>query len=629
MLEFMRKFATTWFIKVFLAILIFSFAAWGIGDVFRTRASDTAAVSVAGTRISMAVFQQEFAREVDRISNLTGQRVTQDQARAMGVDRMVLARLARGALFDAAANDLGLLVSDAQVLQDMVQTPEFKNKAGEFDRAIFMDTLNRNGYSEDRYVASVRRDIAREQVLSPIATGAAAPKGLVERMYAHTAESRTVSGVRISHDAITGVPAPSRADLEAFHKDRSADFMSPETRDVTAAVLRAEDLAAGVSVSDAELQAAYAEREAEFVTHEKRKLLQILVPDEAAAKKARTLVDGGAEFVDMITEVGANPAMFDIGLFTRDAAESLSPEIAQAVFAAPKGGYVGPLQSPLGWHVLQVDDIEPGNVRPLDDVRVQLTHTIKLDRALTQLFEQSNRLDDLLGGGMTIEEAAGELGVAPTILKGVRADGTPSTAPYAAELAKAAFTMAQGQPSLMTETEDGKAFFVARVDTVTLPALRPLDDVIQAVTDAWSRAKRAETAAELAKTVQARLDAGEPAAAVAQSIGQQAIQTQPFTRDAKGLEQNALPASMLKTIFTLQPGQTASAEGTGAHVVVRLAQVLEATATPAAPGYTAVEQKTLGDLRADLLDQMTAALEAAHGLSINPSALTQDGDDVQ
>ena len=626
MLEFMRKSANTIFIKAFLGLLILSFAAWGIGDIFRGRAANTAVATVGKTEIPAAAFRGEFARELQRMSQIFGQEVTREQGQAMGIGNLLVGRLVQSALINENARDIGLMITDTQILDEIRRTPEFFNDAGRFDRNIFISILSRNGFSEDSYVARVRENMARQQYLGPIREGALAPKLLVAALYAHAAEQRTADVIRIDHANLLNVKMASEAELMQFHTDNAANFMAPEYRTLTAIVLQGSTIAEGIAVSEEDIQAAYDEREADYLTPETRKLRQVMTNDEASAKKAKTLLDSGKSLQEVATEVGANPAMIEIGEFTTADAANLSADIATALFSLPKGGRSEALQSSLGWHVFEVVDITPSIVKPLSEVHDELAKAVKMDRALTSLYDMSNKAEDLLGGGMTFEEAATALGVTATRIAAVDAqgfgeDGKAVEAPYLTDVVKQAFQLNEGQDSQMSETADGNAFVVVRVDAVKAPALRPLDSVKKAVAQAWDAKKRADVAAELAKAAQDRLQAGEDANTVAQSIGFKATVTKPFTRDGKGLEQNALPANVIESLFSLKTGEATSAEGTGAHTVARLSAITPATPDDGSTIYRAVRDKTLTDMQTDLLSQLSSALEGTYGVTINQKAL--------
>jgi [acyl-carrier-protein] S-malonyltransferase len=50
----------------------------------------------------------------------------------------------------------------------------------------------------------------------------------------------------------------------------------------------------------------------------------------------------------------------------------LTGAVERAVFDAAPGDVVGPVEDPLGWHLLRLEAIEPARVRPLDEVRAEI-----------------------------------------------------------------------------------------------------------------------------------------------------------------------------------------------------------------------------------------------------------------
>ncbi|MCW8915785.1 MAG: SurA N-terminal domain-containing protein [Magnetovibrio sp.] len=628
MLEFMRKSANTIFIKAFLGLLVLSFAVWGIGDIFRGRADQVTVATVGETNIPVDYYRAQYLRELERMSQVFGQQVTPEMAKAMGLGVMIASRIVQETLVNEGARELGVYISDTQILDAIHRSPEFKNEAGQFDRNVFRSRLTQAGFTEDRYVGFVRENMSRNQYLAPVQSGATPPKTLVDALYVHAQEQRTADVIRIDHVKLTNVPAPSEEQLKTYHTENSGQFMAPEYRKLTAIVLKSEDLTNTIEVTEDDIQKAYDEREADYLTPEKRTLRQVLVKDEESANKAKALLDGGKPLAAVVTEVGANPAMTNIGEFTSADAANLSPDIATAVFALKNGGISAPLQSPLGWHVFEVVDITAQIVKPLADVRDDLAQAVKLDRALNVLFEQSNEIEDKLGGGMTFEEAATASGLktvhVPAVdAQGLTPEGIPAKLPYLNEVVAEGFKLGEGQDSAMTEAGDSQAFFVVRVDGVTTPALRPLDTVKKEVTQAWDAKARGELAADLAKTITDRMNTGEKAADIAKAFGLTASTTKPMTREGIGMEVNAMPATLLVKLFELKQGDAASEEGTGAHTVARVNTITTATVDPQSTDYKSVRDKTVGDIQTDLLTQLTQALEGKYSVSINQQVIDQ------
>src|SRR5690606_1944987 len=82
-------------------------------------------------------------------------------------------------------------------------------------------------------------------------------------------------------------------------------------------------------------------------------------------------------------------------------------EISDAVFGFTKDqGAVGPVQSPLGWHVVEITATTRGKITPFEEVKDGLRHDWVMDHASEPLYGKVSELEDMFAGGATVKEAA-------------------------------------------------------------------------------------------------------------------------------------------------------------------------------------------------------------------------------
>src|SRR5260221_3814998 len=89
MMESLRNAAKNWVAKVLLGLLAVSFGVWGIQDVFRGYHA-AALATVGDVEISSNEFDRAFNRQLQLYAKQTGQNLTPDEARKLGIDRQVL-----------------------------------------------------------------------------------------------------------------------------------------------------------------------------------------------------------------------------------------------------------------------------------------------------------------------------------------------------------------------------------------------------------------------------------------------------------------------------------------------------------------------------------------------------------
>ena len=121
---------------VVMGLIIVSFVIWGVGDMLRGFTTSTVA-SVGGAKISAQEYRTTYQRTLQQYQRRLRRPFTNEEAREIGLDRSVLQRLLSEAAIDEETRKLGLDISD-DALRDMITSnPNFRNKSGAFDPALF------------------------------------------------------------------------------------------------------------------------------------------------------------------------------------------------------------------------------------------------------------------------------------------------------------------------------------------------------------------------------------------------------------------------------------------------------------------------------------------------------------
>ena len=114
MLNALRKSASTWVVKIFLGLIMLSFAAWGVGDILRVK-PEAAVVTVGDMQITGYEFLNDFNRQVRRMQQSLGPTFDTQQARQLGMVDQVLQQAITRALYDQEVAELELTMSDADI----------------------------------------------------------------------------------------------------------------------------------------------------------------------------------------------------------------------------------------------------------------------------------------------------------------------------------------------------------------------------------------------------------------------------------------------------------------------------------------------------------------------------------
>jgi len=618
----LRKTAANWFTRIFLFILVISFAVWGVAD-FLGNTAEAPLAKVAGASISAPEFNADFRRELFRLQQQYGPEFTSEKAREMGFDREVLRQMLVGVMFDKETEKLSLTTSDETIAQSIRENASFRDTLGQFDRNIFQSTLNNNGFTEKEYLRRARQELTRRQLIAAISAGVTVPKKLSGTLYSQREEQRIAELLFIPQTAIGKLPAPTDAALEAFHKSNEALFTAPETRAVSYIRLRPEDLANTITPTETELREQYDTKLAEFTVTGMRNLQQFVLPDEAAAKAAREKIKTAEDFVKIAKQTaGMSEKELELMEVTK---EMLPAEISAAVFALKEREISTPLQSPLGWHLVRITAARQERVQPFEEVRSKISRDLQFSRAIDLLVERANQIEDARAGGASLEEAAKEFSLPLNMIAGIDRDGNgpdgklvaavPADPQFIADI----FTTDAGAEGDLRESKEG-GYFILRVDSITEAAVRPLATIRADVVEAWRASQTGEKLNELADGMLKSANAGKSLTDIAKALTLKPTTSPAFGR---GHADDLMSAALTAKLFTAKAGDSfAEPAPKGGFVLARLKKIQAPDHSQNSDAITKLERDLSRNLSEDLLAQYQSVLERRYEVSINQNRLS-------
>ncbi len=621
-----RKILISWGGKILLVLLIISFGMWGITDYINPTAANLSVASVGGIEISTSDLRREVQRQIDNFRRGSGVNLDRDQARAMGIIDNSVESLVQRQLIILSADNMGLLIDDKSVRAEVHADKNFQGPLGRFDRNRFNQVLRQVGLDETRYLDFLRFEMLSRQFLSNLEAARGAPKTLVDAVYRHRAEKRVAQILRFDHDRVVGLKEPTEPTLREFHQKNAGRFTAPEYRSLTLVRLKPEIVVDRIKIAEDKIKEAYDNRLDEFSTPERRILQQILLDDEAKAKKAAARLARGEDFLKVAREA-ANMQAAEVEIGTFERAVMPLPALAESAFGLPLNVAGGPVKSDLGWHILRVTKILPPSRTSFAEARARLRQEMARDKAIDLVFQLSNKLEDALGGGATLNEAARGLNLPVTRIAAVSPTGLDKADKKVLDPAedgviiKTAFETPKGNESALTEAGESD-IFILRVEAITAPALRPFATVRAGVLKAWKGEQKAAAARSLAKKALNLVKAGRKWEDIASEINAQTLFSKPFRRTGAGLEK-PLPASIIADLFKVRPGETVEGSDSAAQFLARVTKIV--------PAVPANEQKSVEQLRRqlgqsmsnDLASQLVAALRRRHGVTLNRTAIAQ------
>ncbi len=621
---------------ILMSMLIVSFGMWGIGDMLRVggRSNEVAHVGgihipvygwLGGTSVSIDEVKDRFNRQLDQIQRQTGQRPEQDQALRYGLHLRALEDVLVRAVIDNAMEQYGLVVGTSEVQSVIAHNPSFAGPTGDFDPTKYRGLLQNARISEAAYVADIRRQIASSQLFGAIRTEGIAPTSLRDDIFKMESEKRVAETIYVPDSIVTDVPKPTADQLKAYFDANKAKFQIPEFRSFSYVLLTVDDVKDQVTVTPDQVKQEYDARQAEFGTPEKRDVDQATADTEDQAKKIIELVKSGKSLEDATKEAtGKTDGVIKLGSVLKK--DLPAGPLADGIFAAPEGIVPTPIKSPLGWHVVRINKIEPGKVTPFEEVKGKLETELKNQQAPDLLVKLVTDFDRSLSKTQSMITSAQELNLKVHTVENVDARGQDASGkqvvigPASAEIVQAAFATREGNESQLLETPKGEDF-VVHVDRVTPARIPDLSEVEAKVTDAWQADERRKRADAKVKEAVDKANAGGDLAAIAKELGLELRTTKAVTRyDADAGNYLTQPAT--QQLFKLPVGKVASVRTADGNVIVRSKEIQPADLAKEKDQLERFGKQLDGMIGNDLVTQYLAALRTKYGVSVNEEVFT-------
>lgn len=620
MLQSLHNKTASFFVKIILGLVIVSFALVGMGDMFRSGAVNTV-VQVGDSTITTQEFSQELNTELNEYRRMLGDKYSPDLLKTLGIPQQILSKLIDRKLIEEEAKALGIAIPDSHLKSELRANPAFHGEEGSFDAALFKRLLMNNGFTEQNYLALLKKEAAADMLIQSAFSGIKATDAAARLAYLYENEKRLVDILVFSPELVKNVQEPSAAELERFYEKNADGFRADEHRIFSLVALDAETLASQMSISDEDVLFEYQSRIEEYREPEKREVKQLLFEDADTAEKAADKLASGTSMEAVAKELGAINSSLKLGNVT---ASGVIPEAEKAIFALDKGAYSTPIQSSFGWHIFQVTNITEERTRPLAEVKDELVTYIRNERVGEEVYSLSNTLQDDLAGGASIEEAARGVGTevksfGPISSKGTSPDGTEVKLPEGySRMLSTAFELAEGETSNLMESSGG-SYYALRVDSIQPERVRALDEIKGMVVASWKDEQKEKNLYQLASGIATTL-ANEDVANVAAKTGARLHRQQEISRDSSEFsDDKQIPSMMLGAIFSAEKGAAtdAFALSDGSYAVAKVASISTLN-SESEEGRKGMEQarENLRVLYGDeFFQQYMAYLRKKHGVS--------------
>jgi peptidyl-prolyl cis-trans isomerase D len=622
-LESLRKGAGSIIGVGFVLLLVASFIIWFPAGWFQGYGAQDI-ITVGDVKIGSQEYMRTQQEVLRAMSAQAGRSLSMQEARALGLDQLVLARLIGGAALDTHAQALGLSISDKALLDGIMSEPAFKDATGNFNPSAFQQLLYSLNMTEQSYLASRREDNLRQQIISTLGEVVNTPEMLIEALNRYHGESRTLRYVLVPSSVAGTIPEPSDAELKRYYETHASKFTQPEFRKIGVLAVTPDTLKDQIEITDGDLRAAFEVNKDKLNTPEKRLVQQIPFPDLAAAKAAFEKIQSGTDFLTVAKEQGLSEADIDLGTLSRT--EFADPIIGEAAFNLEANTVSEPVTGKLGSVVLlRVTAIQPGKTPTLEEAKDNLEKDLRKEQASAAIFDLHDKIEDFLASGATLSEIADKLKLNYQLVdqvdrNGRKPDGSAVTLPSQKEILNAAFATDAGVENDPIDAQDDGVIWYEVLGVVP-QQLKSFDQVKDEVAKDWRAEETRTKVAKYAQNLVESLKGGKTLEDIAKDLNVEVLTSDPLKRES--ISVNVLPASVEQAFALPEKGYGSGPSGVDeGRIVFKVDKV-----TPPEPLSASEFERLKAQIgllmSQDAITEYSEALENRYGVTINRQALAR------
>ncbi len=613
----------------FLLLLGLAFAA---GDIAGNKSFGGAGggdrVAVVGKgRVDTAEVERAVSRTVENLRREQPTVTLKDFIAQGGFDQVLRNEIDLTAIREFGQKH-GMQIGNRLIDSEIAKLQDVQGPDGKVSDQLYKAFLRQRGLTDAQLRRELGNSLMARQLITNADIGVTVPGALAQRYAAIVTERRTGQIGLLPSATFAPKTLPSDSELGTWYANNQKAFVRPERRVIRYATFTDAVLKTVPAPTEAEIAAAYNANKAKYEASENRRVSQLILPTEAAAKAA--LAETAGKSLEAVAAAKGLSVAALSPLAKSTLAIQTSQAAANAAFAAPKGKVLGPIKAPLGWVLLRVDTIEGKAGKTLDQARAELLPELTALKRRTALTDFSARIEEEFDNGANLTDVAKELGLtltesAPLLGNGqVFGQDGKTAPPELARVVTTAFAMeSEGQPQL-AEVEPGKQFLVFDVAQIALSAAPPLAEVKQQALAEYQLSKGATAARAAALKIEAMVKKGTDLGAALASLGLPLPPVDQVNLPREQVQQMGQQTPPpLAMLFALAKGQVKLMAGprNRGWYVVKVTDVIPGTVAPNDPRLPQFQQTMARVTSQEYSQQLRAAMRTDVGVKRNDAAI--------
>ena len=513
MMTKIRSVQDSWAAKSILILTALSFMSlFGVSGYLSSAGKNRPIIKVDDIIVYQDEIRNQYNQELQAAKNLFGDNIDVNDNMKNAILQNIVQKDLVNAILQKTSEDLNVSISNDLVKKIIYSQAEFMDANGNFSLDKLRRLLNASGWTEQRYIDTLRKDIEKQHLVQNPVENINIPNFMNKYLAQLENQKKIFKYIEIRPESLKVDRQISQEELEQYYQDFAAQFEEPETRNVSFIELSVDKLASKVTPSETDIKNYYNENINQFVIPENRNVLQMVFDNQDDADKAFAALNAGGDFYNVAKQFAKqDKAATQLGEVSKD---MLIADMSDAVFDLKTGDYTNPIKSELGWHIMKVTNIIPKKETSLAAARHKIIDAIRKEKAYDEAYNAVAEIEDKIGAGATLESIAEEYNARINKVIGLNEEGKSKSAPASqnkliasTDFIDAAFSYNSGEISQVLEGDNG--FTIVRVDSITDAHPKELSEVKDEIQKMWEANEKNAIAQEIINDVTHDIENGD------------------------------------------------------------------------------------------------------------------------
>ncbi|HVM98140.1 MAG TPA: SurA N-terminal domain-containing protein [Candidatus Acidoferrales bacterium] len=504
MLKFIRRNANAAWVKFIFVAIVVVFIFWGMGGIVGGEKA-TIVAKVNGEPIDPVDFDRAYDGLKRVYQDIYKDNFRPELLKTFDIKGRAVDQLIHVTLLDQEARHIGLEVSETELRDAIKGIPAFQAD-GAFSKDLYVRALRANGLTPGEFEEAERQELLVKKMEDLIKAGVHVSDADVHDRYVFDHEQVNLHYVKLDPATFQSQLQLTDVDLQAYYDANKEQFKEPDRVRIEYIMYALDKFLDKTQVSDADVQRYYDNHAPDYEKPEQvhaRHILFKVAPDaaddmkQAVRQKAEEVLakaKSGEDFAELAkqsSDDSTSAAGGDLGFFSRG--RKVKP-LEEAAFALHPGEISDLVESPLGFHIVKVEAFQPARTQPVDEVREEITATLKVEKSRDVARAQAEADRTKVVDGATLASVAAADGLEVLSPAPIAENDTIGGVPYQ-DVNKAAFAASPGTVAPVVTTPNGP-FLVRVIEKVPahVPELAEIRDRVdskarQAKAQALAKAK--------------------------------------------------------------------------------------------------------------------------------------------